>query len=268
MELQNKILDGSEKITIFDSDAYITIANKRMDIKKILQKEKEKSIKAYIHFWILLELLQRGDKRTMEIVNKHCSESSGLLRFYADPVSQVYNALYKMDLPVSEQIKQKQIADSFSKALAGDLSKQDRKDIKSGLKNAASNFVKTFLNYDGNDDLNSDIVRKYGIYQVIQLAKNLRGDTSSISCNDFNAIEKEFPAAGIVYQDLMKRKLHQNKNKINITNLLHDQRDWQLFFYGGKDNIYIVTQESRIKALDLKNIISLEDYCQKILQMQ
>ena len=267
MALQNKILDGGEKITIFDSNAYITIATKGIDIGGILRKEKGEDIKAYAHFWILAELLQCGDIKTLEIVNKHCSENSGLLRFFADPVSQVYRALYREDLPDKERLKQQNIADLFDKSLGGNLSEQERKAIKSELENAASNFVTTFLNYNGSDDLNSNKIREYAIYQVILLAKNLRGDTTSISCSDFNAIEREFPAAGIVYQDLMKRKLQQNKNNINITNLLHDQRDWQLFFYGGKDNIYIVTQENRIKALNLKNIISLEDYFQKILHM-
>jgi hypothetical protein len=267
MEIQNKILDGSEKITIFDANAYITIANRGIDLKNILQKEKEKAVKAYAHFWILLELLQRGDVKTLKIVDEHCSENSGLLRFFADPVSQVYQALYREMLPDKERFKQEKIINSFDKALKGHLSKQERNHIKSQLEDAANEFVTTFSDYNGPVDLDSNKVCEHAIRQVILKAKNLHGDTTSASKNELNAFKKEFPAAGITYQDLMKRKLKQNKNNINRTKLIHDQRDWQLFFYGGKDDVYIVTQESRIKTLNLKNIISLEDYCNKILQI-
>jgi len=267
MKLQNRIIPYGNKTVVFDANAYIAVGLNKIEIEKILLKEKGKNIKAYASLWILAELLSGEDINTLQNVNKHCADEFGRWRFSADPASQVYFILYGEESPYTEQRK-KGIVDLFDKALNGNLSGQEKTHIKSQLENAGKSFVAGCQNHKGNVyKLNSDKIQKHAICQIIQKAKELRCDSVAISDEEINSIAKEFPAAGIVYQDILKRKLPQKKNKLNRESLLHDQRDWHLFFFAGRDDIYIVTQERKIRKLNLKNVICLEEYLQNVLQI-
>jgi len=265
MKLQNRIISDGDKIVVFDANAYIAVGVNKIDTK-ILLKEKEKNIKAYASLWILAELLSGGNINTLQNVNKHCADEFGQWRFLADPASQVYFILYREESPYTKQQK-KEIGYLFNKALNGNLSKQEKTHIKSQLGNAGNSFVAGCQNHKGNVDLNSDKIQKHAICQIIWRAKQLRDDAKTTTDDEINRVAREFPAAGIVYQDLMKRKLQQKRNKLNRESLLHDQRDWHLFFNAGRDDVHIVTQEKKIRTLKLKNVISLEEYCQKVLQI-
>jgi hypothetical protein len=264
---ENRSTTGSYKIVIFDADAYIVVSRKNINFDKVLSREKEKSTKGYVSLWILEELLSGGDVITLQNVNKHCFDECYGWRFWADPISQVYYGLYKEEPPYIAEAK-KGIEDFFNKALRKGLSEEEKKYIKLQLKQAGTNFVMGCLNY--SEDIRNkkpDEIRRYAISQIIQQAKKIRCDSESIKYEEIDFFNKEFPAAGEYYEFLMKNILPQNKNRPSEEKLLHDLRDWHLFFYAGRDDIGVVTQEKKIRELRLKNVISLEEYLSKELSL-
>ena len=267
MKLQNRIIPDGDKIVVFDADAYVAVGVNKIDIEKILLKEKGGNIKAYASLWILAELLSGGDINTLQNVDKHCADKFGQWRFFADPVSQVYYSLYTAEPPYIGQIK-KGIEDFLKKALSKGLSEDGKKYIKSQLEQAGNDFVKGCLDY--TEDIRNkkpEEIRRYAISKIIQQSKKVRGDSESIKDEEIDFFKDQFPAAGIYYEFLMKNILPQTQNRPNEQKLLHDLRDWHLFFYAGRDDVHIVTQEKKIRTLNLKNVISLEEYCQKVLQI-
>ncbi len=76
-----------------------------------------------------------------------------------------------------------------------------------------------------------------------------------------------FWGAGAYYEFLMKNKLSQNVSTLNSKKILHTQHDYHLYFYTGKNDVYIVTQENKIKTLGLNNVISFEEYLSKVLPL-
>ena len=257
---------GDYKVVIFDADAYIKMA-KNINIKRILLKEKRKNFKGFISLWQLAELLSGGDKHTLQTVNKHCFDDElKQWRFWADPVSMVYHILYKEDMPSTEEIK-KEIEYLFDKALNSGLTEQEKIHIKSKLEEVGEDFVRECKNFIGSiNSLSPAEIATRVISQVIKKAKDERRDQAPIKNEEIGLMKRELPGAGAYYEFLMKSKLPNSRN-LNEEKLLHDQRDWNLFFYAGKDNIYIVTQETKIRKLGLKNVISMEEYLSKELSL-
>lgn len=260
---------GDYKKVIFDADAYIEMS-KYINIKRVLSKEKKENIKGFISFWMLDELLSGGDRHTLQMVHKHCfNEESKQWRILADPVSMVYHILYNADPPYIEE-RIKEINDLFPKALDGTLTEQEKTHIKLQLETAGADFVRECRNFIGSaNSFNSAEVITQGISQIIRRAKEVRQDRNPIKAEEVELIRRGFPGAGEYYELLMRNKLSQtrNRNMLNAQNLIHDQRDWHLFFYAGRDDVYIVTQENKIKTRGLKNVISFEEYLSKVLSL-
>lgn len=267
MQLYNTVIPAGEKFVVFDADAYVAVGHTKIDIGKILQKEKIINIKAYASLWTLMELLSGGDINTLQIVDRHCADESNRWRFLTDPISQVYYSMYEAAPPYVEE-KKKGIEDFFAKALSQGLTDSEKNHIKSQLAQAGSDFIKGCLNYTGDiRNEKPEKIQKYAIGRIIQQAKKVRGNSENVKDTEIDFFKNQFPAAGVYYEFLMKNILPQTKNKPNEQKLLHDQRDWHLFFCAGRDDVYIVTQEKKIKTLNLKNVTSLEEYCQKILHI-
>ena len=165
-----------------------------------------------------------------------------------------------------EEIK-KEIEYLFDKALNSGLTEQEKIHIKSKLEEVCEDFVRECKNFIGSiNSLSPAEIATRVISQVIKKAKDERRDQAPIKNEEIGLMKRELPGAGAYYEFLMKSKLPNSRN-LNEEKLLHDQRDWNLFFYAGKDNIYIVTQETKIRKLGLKNVISMEEYLSKELSL-
>jgi len=260
---------GDYKEVIFDADAYIGMA-KYINIKRVLAKEKIRNIKGFISFWTLVELLTGADrdKHTLQMVGKHCfDKESQQWRLWADPVSMVYHILYQEEPPYIED-RIKEITYLFRKALDGTLTEQEKTHIKSQLETVGDNFIRDCRSFVGSiNSLTSVQITTQVICQFIQAAKDVRQDRSPIKNEEIELIKSGFSGVGAYYEFLMKNKLAQNVSTLSSEKLLHDQRDYHLYFYAGKDDVYIVTQEKKIKTLGLNNVISFEEYLSKVLSM-
>ena len=260
---------GGYKKVIFDADSYIEMA-KYINIKRVLSKEKKKNIKGFISLWTFAELLSGADrdKHTLQMVDKHCfGKELQQWRFWADPVSMVYYILYKEEPPyMKERIKE--VTYLFHKALDGTLTEQEKTHIKSQLETVGDNFIRECKSFVGSvNNLTLAQITTQVIRQFIQAAKNVRQDQTPIKNEEIELIKNGFPGAGVYYEFLMKNKLSQNVSTLSSEKLLHDQRDYHLFYYVGKDDVYIVTQEKKIKTLGLNNVISFEEYLSKVLSL-
>lgn len=265
MKLTERMIQKNHKIVIFDSCSYIELGKKGISIEDILSKEQNKGIRGFISLWMLAETLSGTDKITLNNIHRHCFDGSCGWRLLADPVAQVYFMLYKEE-PTFMQTRKKEIEYLFDKALNNGLSEEERNHIKAQLEKTGDPFVKDCQNNRVDiKKLNSVGIQREAIRQIIHMAKGVHSDLTGVEDNEINLFVNQFPAAGAYYELLTRDKFTQKK--LNKDGLLHDQRDWTLVFYAGIDNIYIVTEENRIKRLGFKNVFSLEEYLSGVIQI-
>lgn len=144
----------------------------------------------------------------------------------------------------------------FNKAVHVGLSKEERENIKLQLEGAG----KLFASYSSKvNKISSGELRREVIRQTIDEAKRLRRDFTPITNDSVEFFMQGFPGAGAHYEYIFKNKF-QNLHAPNRDKLMHDQRDWTLMFYAGRDNVYVVTGEKKFKTLGLKKVMGLDQY--------